>query len=119
MGNPGRDLPPVWKQASPCLLPSYAQDSFEILLWCVAGLILLDISLSVAAALHIRKDMPSTIRVQQKIAVFTYRFGLAIVGYVERRMKKAYPIIMEKAEPIYRKANLRKAAVFTSFSGSL
>ena len=85
---------------------------FEILLWCVAGLILLDISLSVAAALHIRKDMPSTIRVQQKIAVFTYRFGLASVGYVERRMKKAYPIIMEKAEPIYREGKFAEGCGF-------
>ena len=85
---------------------------FEILLWGVAVLILLDVSLSVTAALRIRKDMPSIIRVQQKVAVLTYRFGLAIVGYVERRMKKAYPIIMEKAEPIYREGKFAEGCGF-------
>lgn len=85
---------------------------FEILLWCAAGIILLDILLSIAAALHIKKDNPSTIRVQQKVAVLTYKFGLSVVGYVERRMKKAYPVIMEKAAPIYTEGKFAEGCGF-------
>lgn len=84
----------------------------EIILWCVIILIFLDVLLSVAAALHIKNTSISTNRAKQKLAVFTDRLGLAIVGYVEKRMTKAYPLIMEKVEPIYREGTFAEGCGF-------
>lgn len=84
----------------------------EILIWIVAAVILLDVAASLAAVFHIRKEMPTAIRVNRKLAVWTYRAGLAIVGYVERRMAKAYPIIMEKTEEILKEGKFAEGCGF-------
>ena len=68
----------------------------EILLWILLAGMALDISASLAAVFHIRKEMPTAIRWNKKVAVWTQKFALMIVGHVEKRMAKAYPVIMEK-----------------------
>lgn len=84
----------------------------EILTWLIAAVILLDVAASLAAVFHIRKEMPTAIRVNKKLAVWTYRAGLAVVGYVERRMAKAYPIIMEKTEEIRKEGRFAEGCGF-------
>lgn len=84
----------------------------EILTWLIAAVILLDVAASLAAVFHIRKEMPTAIRVNKKLAVWIYRAGLAVVGYVERRMAKAYPIIMEKTEEICKEGRFAEGCGF-------
>ena len=64
----------------------------EILLWILLAGMALDISASLAAVFHIRKEMPTAIRWNKKVAVWTQKFALMIVGHVEKRMAKAYPV---------------------------
>lgn len=77
----------------------------EILLWILLAGMALDISASLAAVFHIRKEMPTAIRWNKKVAVWTQKFALMIVGHVEKRMAKAYPVIMEKTEQIEKEGN--------------
>ena len=61
------------------------QPFFRIFIWFLAVLITLDMALSIAAALHIKKAGPApeaAIRAKRKAAVLTYKFGISIVGYV-------------------------------------
>ena len=75
------------------LIPSFLRDILIGLL--IAGM-LLDLLASWAAIFHIRREMPAAIRWNKKVGVWTQKFALFIVGNVERRMAKAYPVIFEK-----------------------
>ena len=75
-----------------------------ILLWAFLVVILLDIVASSAAVFHIQKQVPSVIRWNRKIAIYSYRFLLKIIRLVEHRMAKAYPAILEKTEKVGGKA---------------
>ena len=77
------------------MIPSFIRD---VLLWILIGAMLLDISASLAAIFHIRKEMPTAIRWNKKVAIWTQKFALWIVGHVEKRMAKAYPEIMKKTQ---------------------
>lgn len=91
------------------------QPFFRIFIWFLAVLITLDMALSIAAALHIKKAGPApeaAIRAKRKAAVLTYKFGISIVGYVERRMKKAYPVIAETAEAIQKEGKFAEGCGF-------
>lgn len=84
----------------------------EILLWILLAGMVLDISASLAAVFHIRKEMPTAIRWNKKVAVWTQKFALMIVGHVEKRMAKAYPVIMEKTEQIEKEGNFAEGRGF-------
>ena len=84
----------------------------EILLWILLAGMALDISASLAAVFHIRKEMPTAIRWNKKVAVWTQKFALMIVGHVEKRMAKAYPVIMEKTEQIEKEGNFAEGCEF-------
>lgn len=84
----------------------------EILLWILLAGMVLDISASLAAVFHIRKEMPTAIRWNKKVAVWTQKFALMIVGHVEKRMAKAYPVIMEKTEQIEKEGNFAEGFGF-------
>lgn len=84
----------------------------EILLWILLAGMALDISASLAAVFHIRKEMPTAIRWNKKVAVWTQKFALMIVGHVEKRMAKAYPVIMEKTEQIEKEGNFAEGGGF-------
>ena len=49
---------------------------------------------------------------KHKISALTYKFGLSLVGYVERRMAKAYPVIMEKNEEIRKEGKFAEGCGF-------
>lgn len=80
------------------LLPRPAE---EILCWGLIFLGFVDLSASFAAIFHIRlkKEMPAVYRWNVRLARAARRMGLALVGYVERRMQKAYPAAKEE-EPL-------------------
>ena len=84
----------------------------EVLLWVLIAGMLLDISASLAAVFHIRKEMPTAIRWNQKVAVWTQKFALMIVGHVEKRMAKAYPVILEKTETQAREGKFAEGCGF-------
>lgn len=84
----------------------------EILLWILLAGMALDISASLAAVFHIRKEMPTAIRWNKKVAVWTQKFALMIVGHVEKRMAKAYPVIMEKTEQTEKEGNFAEGCGF-------
>lgn len=70
-----------------------------ILLIALLSLIVLDLSVSMAAVLHIRRQMPLAARQWNlRMAVWTKRFSGWIIGRVEKRMEKAYPDIFERVE---------------------
>ena len=85
---------------------------FRIIVWGMAIIVFLDTTLSVAAALHIKKETPGAVRFKRRLAVLSYQFGLSIVGHVERRMKKAYPVITGKVEAIHRKGKFAEGCGF-------
>lgn len=72
----------------------------QVIIWILSVAVIVDVIISIAAVSHIRKEIPATLRVRRKLAVLTYKLGLAIVEYVGRRMSKAYPVIMETTEKI-------------------
>ncbi|HJB29562.1 MAG TPA: putative ABC transporter permease [Candidatus Blautia faecavium] len=88
------------------------QSFFNILIWILAILVFMDIAVSAAAVLHIKKESPAAVQMKHKISALTYKFGLSLVGYVERRMAKAYPVIMEKNEEIRKEGKFAEGCGF-------
>lgn len=84
----------------------------QLLVWICGIAAFLDILLSLAAVFHIKNEIPGAARVRRKISVFTNRFGASIVGHVEHRMAKAYPVIMERAEEIRREGKFAEGCGF-------
>ena len=74
--------------------------------FCIAG-----------SSISYRKEMPTAIRWNQKVAVWTQKFALMIVGHVEKRMAKAYPVILENGQHRQKKGTLQKGAGFLNCSG--
>lgn len=68
----------------------------QILVWILGIAAILDLLLSLAAVLHIKREIPGADRVRHEISSFTVRFGTSIVRHVEGRMAKAYPVILKK-----------------------
>lgn len=60
--------------------------------------IIVDMSVSSAAALCIGRPTKAAVRWNRKVAVVTGKFTALIVGHVERRMEKAYPLIQVARE---------------------
>lgn len=60
--------------------------------------IVVDMSVSSAAALHIGKPAKAAVRWNRKVTIATSRFTEFIVGHVEHRMQQAYPLILEVKE---------------------
>lgn len=78
------------------LLPSVLE---QIVLWVLLIIALIDMSASLAAMLHIKKGMPEIVfKWNAQLDRWTYRFGKWLVDHVERRMTKAYPVILEKTQ---------------------
>ena len=59
---------------------------------------IVDMSVSSAAALRIGRPTKAAVRWNRKVAVVTGKFTALIVGHVERRMEKAYPLIQVARE---------------------
>ena len=83
----------------------------EVLLWVLIAGMLLDISASLAAVFHIRKEMPTAIRWNQKVAVWTQNL-LDDCWTCRKRMAKAYPVILEKTETQAREGKFAEGCGF-------
>ena len=68
--------------------------------------IVVDMSVSSAAALHIGKPAKAAVRWNRSVAVVTRRFTHFIVNHVERRMERAYPLIQEARKDIEKEGRL-------------
>ena len=68
------------------------------LIWILVGILIFDLTATIAALLRIQKKTSPVYRWERKLAVMTRRFGRWIVAYVERRIVRAYPVIGEKPE---------------------
>ncbi|MCC2256212.1 putative ABC transporter permease [Ruminococcus sp. CLA-AA-H200] len=69
-----------------------------IVLWAACIIIALDVGTSFLAVFHLRKDAPDPIATGRKFIDSLRNFFLTGIGFVERRMIKAYPVIEQKAE---------------------
>lgn len=91
------------------LIPEIFRD---IVLWVILTAMILDLSASLAAVFHIKRKMPAAVRWNRRVAVWTQRLGLNIVGFVERRMAKAYPVILEASEQIQKEGRFAEGCGF-------
>ena len=91
------------------LIPDFFSN---LLIWMLGIVAFLDILLSLAAVFHIKNQIPGAARIIHKISAFTDRFGASIVGHVERRMAKAYPVILERAREIPREGKFAEGCGF-------
>ncbi len=74
--------------------------------------IVVDMSVSSAAALHIGKPAKAAVRWNRSVAVVTRRFTHFIVNHVERRMERAYPLIQEARKDIEKEGHFAEGCCF-------
>lgn len=74
--------------------------------------LILDASLSLAAVLHLRKKDHSFSDNHGKLISALYRWTMAVISFVQKRMKKAYPVIEEKSEEIIRQGSFAEGCGF-------
>ena len=74
--------------------------------------IVVDMSVSSAAALHIGKPAKAAVRWNRSVAVVTRRFTHFIVNHVERRMERAYPLIQEARKDIEKEGRFAEGCCF-------
>ena len=84
----------------------------NILLGVLTAGVLLDMAASVAASQHIRKDTHKPAAEIQHPAACLRKFFRTIFSYVEKRMAKAYPILLEKTEEIRREGKFAEGCGF-------
>ncbi|MFQ9510338.1 MAG: putative ABC transporter permease [Lachnospiraceae bacterium] len=81
------------------MIPSFVRD---VMLWILIGGMVLDMTASLAAVFDIRKEMTTAIRWNKQVAVWTQKFARMIVGHVEKRIAKAYPVLLERDRNHYK-----------------
>ena len=74
--------------------------------------IVVDMSVSSAAALHIGKPAKAAVRWNRSVAVVTRRFTHFIVNHVERRMERANPLIQEARKDIEKEGRFAEGCCF-------
>lgn len=82
-----------------------------LIIVAVVGIIV-DMSVSSAAALHIGKPARAAVRWNRKVTAATSRFTSLIVGHVERRMEKAYPLILNAGEAVQKEGHFAEGCGF-------
>lgn len=91
-----------------------------IIVWVFMGYIFLDSLISLVAALHLRNHEPFTAdriraglaRHSGRISGKSYKIGASLIGLVERRMERVYPVIQEKTEEIMREGKFAEGCGF-------
>ena len=91
------------------MIPSFVRD---VMLWILIGGMVLDMTASLAAVFHIRKEMTTAIRWNKQVAVWTQKFARMIVGHVEKRIAKAYPVLLEKTGEITKEGKFAEGCGF-------
>ena len=74
--------------------------------------IVVDMSVSSAAAFHIGKPAKVAVHWNRNVAVATRKFTALIVGHVERRMEKAYPLIQGMREEVEKEGRFAEGCGF-------
>lgn len=82
------------------LIPQLIQ---VILLLVVSVILLLDIFMSLLAALQIKKGFAAAEKLQNKVDRFTKRLGKWIIRTTRNRMEKAYPVLKEANRQLHSK----------------
>lgn len=91
------------------LTPAPLQD---ILIWTVTAFVILDSALSLAAVFYRRRMKAGKLTGGGRIPDRLYRAGSAVIGFVEKRMSKAYPVIQEHADEIRREGRFAEGCGF-------
>ena len=91
------------------MIPPFVRD---VMLWILIAGMFLDMTASLAAVFHIRKEMTTAIRWNKQVAVWTQKFARMIVGHVEKRIAKAYPVLLEKKGEITKEGKFAEGCGF-------
>lgn len=88
-----------WLTALFGFLPELAE---EILCGVLIVIGLIDLSVSLAAVFRFKlnREMPAVYRWNRSLGAVARRMGLGIVGCVQRRMEKAYPVLKEAGQQL-------------------
>lgn len=112
-----------WFTALFRLLPMLVEQILCIVLIAVG---IIDLSVSLAAVFHIKlnRQMPAVYRWNRNLGAAARRMGLWIVECVQRRMEKAYPMLLETGQQLSREGRFAEGCGFYKlfwifFAGSL
>ena len=85
-----------------------------ILVWGLTAYLTLDFAVSLAAVLHIRRSTGTERKANptNKFIAVVSRFRLSLIGFVERRMARAYPVIAERTEEILKEGRFAEGCGF-------
>ena len=84
----------------------------SIMVWGLVIYLALDTLVSFTAVLHLQHGKGPSGREHRKFTVMLFRASRAVIGYVERRMTKAYPLIQERAEEILKEGRFAEGCGF-------
>ena len=84
----------------------------SIIVWGLVIYLALDTLVSFTAVLHLQHGKGPSGREHRKFTVMLFRASRAVIGYVERRMTKAYPLIQERAEEILKEGRFAEGCGF-------
>ena len=83
-----------------------------VITWILSGYTALDATVSIAAIFHLRSKKKGQGTHTGILSSRMYRAAAAFIGYVERRMAKAYPVIEEKSEEILKEGKFAEGCGF-------
>ena len=83
-----------------------------VITWILSGYTALDAAVSIAALFHLRSKKKGQGTHTGILSSRMYRAAAAFIGYVERRMAKAYPVIEEKSEEILKEGKFAEGCGF-------
>ena len=83
-----------------------------VITWVLAAYVCLDSAVSLAAVFHLRRTGKGKREHSGTISSKLYRAARTVIGYVERRMAKAYPVIEEKSEEILKEGKFAEGCGF-------
>lgn len=90
----------------------------SIIVWTFLIYLVLDIAVSLAAVLHARKFSEKDTEAElpapdfQKFKDWSFRAGIPVIGFVERRLARVYPVIQEKPQVIFREGRFAEGCGF-------
>ena len=85
-----------------------------ILVWSLTGYLALDFAVSLVAVLHLRHNTGSVREGHpaNRFIAGISRASLSLIGFVERRMTRAYPVIEERTEEILKEGKFAEGCGF-------
>lgn len=83
-----------------------------VIVWILTIYMALDAGVSLAAVFHLRRNRKTTVNLKGESSSRIYQSAITIIGAVERRMAKAYPVIEEKSEEILKQGKFAEGCGF-------